>query len=163
MAFSMSRINSSWPSGAQVTDFFFLPSLVRPAATGGVAAAVGGGVETTGDSFRAFAIDLRASWKGSIADGCAMLTSGSDLTTAVGAFLKLGSFGFGFGAEKKDESDLASLTAARTTGLGSFFTAGLDDDVGVARAAFLTGGGAFRGGSFNFRFLLFESGESQKK
>ena len=38
--------------------------------------------------------------------------------------MKLGSFGLGFGAEKKDESDLAA-TAVTTVVLGSFFTVGL--------------------------------------
>lgn len=76
-----------------------------------VPADIGGGVVTIGEPFRAF-IDLSASWNGSIEDGCAILRSGSFFTGgATGAFLKLGNFGFGFGAEKKDESDFASFTA----------------------------------------------------
>jgi len=151
-------MDCNWPSGAQVTDFFFLPSLVRPVVCGGVLAEVGGGVETAGDSFRALAIDLRASWNGSIDEGCATFGSSSFFICVVGAgaFLKLGSLGFGLGAEKNEESDLASFTAV-TTGFASFFTIGLDDDA-VPTAAFFGGGMAFDGGgSLGFRFLVFES------
>ena len=77
----------------------------------------------------------------------------SVLVGAAGAFLKLGSLGFGFGAEKNDESDLASFTAV-TTGFASFFTAGREE-AGV-RANFLMGKTPLGGGSLNFRFLLFE-------
>lgn len=116
--------------------------------------AAGGGVGVAGDSFRALPIDLSASWKGSIDEGWATLGSGSFFTGA-GAFLKLGSFGFGFGAEKKEESDLKSLDAG-TVGLVSFFTTvvlavGAD---GEETATFFVGGGALAaGGSFSFRFF----------
>jgi hypothetical protein len=119
----------------------------------------GGGVDTAGDSFRDLAIDFKTSWKGSMEDGCDILGSGSFLTGAgggAGAFLKLGSFGLGFGAEKNEESDLASLTAV-AVGLASFLTLGFDDDA-EPTAGFFKGGGAFeRGGSLSFRFFPFES------
>jgi hypothetical protein len=87
------------------------------------------------------------------------LGSGSFLTGGAeggGAFLKLGSFGFGLGAEKKDESDFASFTAG-TAGFTSFLTIGLDDDA-EPTAGFFDGGGAFEGGgSLGFRFLPLES------
>jgi hypothetical protein len=153
IAFSMRRIDSSWPSAAQETDFLFLVTLVGPVAAGGVSEA-GGGVETTGEPLRAFAINLRASWKGSREEGCATLTSGSGFTGTIGAFLKLGSFGLGFGAEKNDESDLASFTAV-TTGFVSFFATGREDE--ELTAIFLIGGGGLVGGSLSFRFLPFES------
>jgi hypothetical protein len=63
------------------------------------------------------------------------------LTSAAGgggAFLKFGNFGLGLGAEKNDESDLASLTAV-TRGFTSFFTKGFADATGAATAAFLLG------------------------
>jgi hypothetical protein len=86
--------------------------------------------------------------------------SGSFLTTGRGAFLKLGNLGFGFGAEKNDESDLASLTAGMT-GFTSFLTTLEDalDTVGAEGVVdFFAGGGAFAGGgSFSFRFLFFVS------
>lgn len=120
-----------------------------------------GGVDTTGESLRAF-IDLSASWKGSIDDGCAVFVAfvpGSLLALvaeaggAGGAFLKLGSFGFGFGAEKNEKSDLASLTAVGKTGFDSFFIiTGLDEDA-MPTAGFFIGGGTFDGASLSFRFL----------
>lgn len=64
----MKRMDSSWASGTHVTDFFFLPFLAKPVC-GGVLTDVEGGVDTTGDSLRAFAIDLSASWNGSIEEG----------------------------------------------------------------------------------------------
>lgn len=73
-----------------------------------------------------------------------------------GAFLKLGSFGFGLGAEKNEESDLASLTAV-TGGFTSFLTMGFDDDA-EPTAGFFDGGSVFEGGgSLGFRFLPFGS------
>lgn len=82
--------------------------------------------------------------------------SGSFLTVA-GAFLKLGNFGLGFGAEKNDESDRESLTG-RNTGLASFFIATLEDDAAGVTATFFMGGGALAaGGSFSFRFFSFAS------
>jgi hypothetical protein len=85
------------------------------------------------------------------------LATGSFFTTGAGAFLNVGSFGFGLGAEKNDESDFASFTDV-TIGFGSFFTtAGLDGADGVT-AIFFAGGAIFEGcGSLNFRFLLFAS------
>jgi hypothetical protein len=84
------------------------------------------------------------------------------VVAAGGAFLKLGSLGFGLGAEKNDESDLASLTAV-TTGLVSFLTTtGFDDDA-VPTADFFVGGGAFEGvASLNFRFFDLTSKLSQE-
>lgn len=79
------------------------------------------------------------------------------------AFLKLGSLGFGFGAEKKEESDFDSLTddddeavadeaeEMALEGSFSFLTMGFDDE--EATACFLAGGAAFAGGSSDFRFL----------
>lgn len=110
-----------------------------------------------GDSLRALAIDFKASWKGSIEEGCAMLAAGSCFTVVGGAFLKLGSFGLGFGAEKNEESDLASLTEV-TTGLTSFLTMGAFEGAGVATATFFAGGADFDGAaSGSLRFLLLAS------
>lgn len=72
----------------------------------------------------------RASWKGLIALGCATEVSDS------GFLLKVGSFGFALGAEKNDESDLASFIAgAAGAAATTFFLAGvtlvLADDVDV--------------------------------
>lgn len=79
---------------------------------------------------------------------------------AAGAFLNVGSFGFGLGAEKKEESDLASFTEV-TTAFDSFFTAGDLDGAGGATAIFFAGGAVFVGcGSFSFRFLLLVSTKS---
>jgi hypothetical protein len=89
-------------------------------------------------------------------EGCATFGSGSFLIRGTGAFLKLGSFGLGLGAEKKEESDFASLTAV-TIGLASFLTMGLDVDAIAETATFLAGGSAFGGGSLSLRFLLFKS------
>lgn len=69
-----------------------------------------------------------------------------------GAFLKLGSFGFGFGVEKKDASVFASFTAVTT--LVSFLTVvmlGLLED---AIATFFTGGNDFVPLSLSFRFFV---------
>jgi len=86
-------------------------------------------------------------------EGCATLGSGS-FFTGTGAFLKLGSFGLGFGAEKNDESDLESLTAGVECLVSFFTTVPLD----VETAVFLAGGGAFAaGGSLSFRFLALGS------
>lgn len=83
--------------------------------------------------------------------------SGSFLTIT-GAFLKLGNFGLGFGAEKNDESDRESLTG-RDAGFASFFMVTLEDGAAGVTAAFLAGGGGLAaGGSFNFRFFSFTSG-----
>lgn len=157
---SMSLICSRRPSGAQLTDFFFFTVLVKLVVAVAVVAKVddvgwrGVGV-TEGDSLRAFAIDFKASWKGSSEDGCAMLVSGS-FFTGTGAFLKLGSFGLGFGAEKNDESDLASLIAPAFVGV-------VVDFVVCVTAAFFAGGPIFGGGSDGFLFFVFVSGDNPRK
>lgn len=126
---------------------------------------MGGGVDTAGDSLRAFIV-LRTSWNGSTDDGCA--TFSSFLTGAgAGAFLKLGSFGFGFGAEKNDESDFASLTAAvAVTGFGLSLISLVAENfvvVILAIACFFCGGrGLVLGGSLGFRFFDFESTKYRK-
>lgn len=154
----MSLTSSSWPSGAQDTVFPFFFNFDGPGIGAGVAATDGGVDAVAGDPLLAFAISFSASWNGSIADGCATCSSFFG-----GAFLNVGSFGFGLGAEKKDESDLASLTAVTTGFAPSFFTvvaAGAARDEGPAPddeiACFFSGGAAF--GSVTFRFLLFGSG-----
>lgn len=154
----MIRIDSSCSLGAQVTVFFFCPDFVKPNVVVVEELLInGGGVNIAGDSFRVFAIDLRASWNGSNEDGCAILVTGSFF--AIGAFLKLGSFGLGLGFEKNDESDLASFTEV-TTGFTSFFTTVGRDVAEEATANFLAGGAALDGGgSFSFRFLFFVSVE----
>jgi len=150
---SMILICSRRPSGAQLTDFFFFP--VFPAGTvivvtgGGGVGRVGAGV-TDGDSLRPFAIDFRASWKGSREEGWAMFVSGS-FFTGTGAFLKLGSFGLGFGVEKNDESDFASLTAPAFVAAVEILT------VAGVTAVFFAGGPDFGGGSDDFLFFVFGS------
>jgi hypothetical protein len=95
-------------------------------------------------------------------DGWAILTTAS-FTVGTGAFLKVGSFGFGLGAEKNEESDLASFTEV-TTVLGSFFTATAFEGADGATATFFVGGAVFEGvGSLSFRFLLFVSIKSYFK
>jgi len=65
--------------------------------------------------------------------------------------LKLGSFGLGFGVEKNDESDFASLTAP------AFVTTIVVLVVVGVTAVFLAGGPGFGGGSDDFLFFAFES------
>lgn len=111
----------------------------------------------TGESLRALAIDFKASWKGSIEDGWAMLAAGSCFTVVGGAFLKLGNLGLGFGAEKNEESDFASFTEV-TTGLTSFLTTGAFEGASDVTATFFVGGANFEGAvSGSFRFLLLVS------
>lgn len=156
----MSLIISSLPSGAHVTVFFCLPDVtVLVDATGANEGCAGGGVAVAGESLRPFAIDLSASSNGFIEEGCAMFGSGSFLTGAGGAFLKLGNFGLGFGAEKKEESDFASFTSL-TTFLASFFTTTGFPDEGPAvdSAVFFIGGAVFDDEASAFRFLPFVSG-----
>ena len=158
MARSMSFIRSSSPSGAQVTRLRGLPLAVRldDATSGG--AVVGGGGAVAGESLRAFAIDFNASSNGLNDDGCATFGSGSFFAGGGGAFLKLGSFGFGFGPEKNEESDFASLTSL-TTAFASFLTAtGFVEVVEVETAAFFEGGTDFTDALSAFRFLPFASG-----
>jgi hypothetical protein len=79
-----------------------------------------------------------------------------------GAFLKLGNLGLGFGAEKNDESDLASLTAvAEATdfalSLVSLTPMAFVVVVVFPIACFFNGGSGFTGGSLGLRFFDFES------
>lgn len=77
------------------------------------------------------------------------------------AFLKLGSLGLGLGAEKKEESDLDSLSDALfvetdVDDFGSFLGADLDDDEEEdegAMACFFAGGADFDASGSDFRFL----------
>jgi len=82
--------------------------------------------------------------------------------TGTDAFLKEGSFALGFGAEKKDESALASLTACEgalvvviDVNPGSFFTptVGFVDDAVPTAAFFNACGGLLDTGSASFRFF----------
>lgn len=147
----MILIRSSLPSGAQVTDFF-LPSFFSsftPTETLDGVALVGGGVDVAGDSVRGFR-DFMMSSKGLNDDGCATFESASFLTCTA-AFLKSGSFGFGFAAEKKDESVFASL-------IGCLLEGFLSEVVLVevtTTVLFLTAGAPFGGcgGSSALRFL----------
>ena len=70
----------------------------------------------------------------------------------MGAFLKLGSFGLGFGVEKNDESDFASLTALALVAAVVILTAA---DV---TAVLFAGGPGLGGGSDGFLFFVFGSG-----
>jgi len=152
MAGSISRISTNLSSDLNTTRFFFFPGKLAVVG-GGVAFASGPGTGV-GDE-RAFVIAARASLKGSTADGWATLGSASFF---IGAFLKLGSFGFGFGAEKNDESDLASLTAGE--GLtGSLLTAtGFAGPTAVFdRASFFAGGAVLGVASSSLRFFALES------
>lgn len=159
---SMSLICSSFPSGAQVTDLLGFPFLVNPdgpaaTVTAVEGPAVGGGTDGGGVADAPVeANDLSTSSNGLNDDGCAMFGSGSFLTEAVGGgtfFLKLGiSFLVGFGFEKNDESDFASLTTA----FASFLTAAALGVVAVApgTAAFFAGGAPFAGAPSARLFLV---------
>lgn len=162
----MNLTDSRTPSGAQETDFFFFPSFERPGGIcGGVAALTGGGVETDGESLRALPSDFNTSWNGSIDDGWAILSSDSFFTaTGAGAFLKLGSFGLGLGAEKNEESDLASLTAGATAVFAASFFFGtgfVEED--VPRAGFFVGTGTLGGTSTSLRFLDLASEKRERR
>ncbi len=157
----MSLTSSSCPSGAHETDFFFFKGFVgsvEEVCRKG-AEDPGGGVEVAGESFLGF-IDLTISRNGSYEDGCATLGSSSFLTGA-GAFLKLGKGRFGLGAEKKDESDLASLTSFTVAAVfPSRLTAvTFVDEPEATIGAFLVDGAPFckAGESSAFRFLLLMS------
>ena len=65
--------------------------------------------------------------------------------------MKLGSLGLGFGVEKNDESDFASLTAP------AFVAAVVVLTVEGVTAVFFIGGPDFGGGSDGFLFFVFES------
>jgi hypothetical protein len=174
-ALSMSFTNSSCPSGAHVTDFFFLSNLAPTATAGDTASVLLDVPEAVGDGLRALAISFRASWNASVDDGCATFAGGSffavvGAVTPAGAFLKLGSFGFCLGAEKKDESDFdsfivvvviviaAAATAVVVDGLPSFLTTteGRNDDV-TDTALFFAGGPGLDKASGSLRFFCFAS------
>lgn len=137
---------------------FILTVVVGNPVTFDVGCVVDNGVivAVTG-SFRTLAIDFRASSKGFNADGWAIFCSGSLRATGVGAFLKLGSFGLGLGAEKKDESDLTSLTSLAVAAFTSFLTTVTFDDGPADVAAFLAGGTVLDAGASALRFLLLPS------
>ena len=167
----MSFTNSSCPSGAHVTDFFFLSGLASANATEDASAllpdVLGAGAD--GDGLRAL-MSFRASWNASVDEGCATFAGSSFFIIAaavapVGAFLKLGNFAFCLGAEKKDESDFDSFTAAATPVTvvteGSFpsfltTTEGRDDDA-ADTALFFAGGPTLGGTSGSLRFFCFTS------
>ncbi len=164
----MSFTNSSCPSGAHVTDFFFLSGLVPASTTGGVVLVLLDILGATGDGFRALAMSFNASWNASVDEGWATFAGVSflvavDAVGPVGAFLKLGSFGFCLGAEKNDESDFESFTVAAPAavvvdGLPSFLTTTEGRDVGAGdTAVFFAGGPALDGASGNLRFFCFAS------
>ena len=121
----------------------------------------GGGVAVDGESFRVF-IDFTISRNGSSDDGCATLGSGSFLIAS--DFLKLGKGFFGFGAEKKEESDLAVV--ASFTALwdfdASFFTtdAGFAEDTTAAFFAEAALDVAIDASSSAFRFFARASVDS---
>ena len=145
-------------SGAQVTDFFFSPYFERLFVCEAVN--TGGGVDVAGDSLRVFIV-LSTSWKGSTDDGCATFSS-FFTGTRTGAFLKLGNFGLGFGVEKNDESDFASLTAVTETigfalSFMSLMTTAFTVIAEFERACFFWGGCGFVESSPGFRFFSFES------
>ena len=71
--------------------------------------------------------------------------------------MKLGSFGLGFGVEKNDESDFASLTAPAFVVVVEILT------VAGVTAVFFAGGPGFEGGSDDFLFFVFGSGTSDNQ
>lgn len=150
---------SSEPSGAQVTDFF-LPSFRFESAgpEAAVVADVGGGVAVAGESLRGLT-DLRISSNGLYDDGCATLGSGSFFTAAEGAFLKSGSLGFGFEAEKNDVSVFASFTEGFPETILFVVIVVFDDDATVVTEPFFASGAPLLigGGSSALRFLLLTS------
>lgn len=168
-ALSMSFTNSSCPSGAHVTDFFFLSGVAPANTTEGAVALLVDVLGADGDGLRAL-MSFKASWKASVDEGCATFAGVSFLTVDVvgppGAFLKLGNFGFCLGAEKKDESDFDSLTVAAVAiavdGFPSFLTTteGRDDDV-ADTALFFTGGPTLDEASGSLRFFGFASIQSR--
>ena len=171
-ALSMSFTNSSCPSGAHVTDFFFLRGLVLASTKGGVAVVLLDILGATGDGFRALAISFNASWNASVDEGWATFAGVSflvatDVVGPVGAFLKLGNFGFCLGAEKNDESDFESFTvvavaATVVDSLPSFLTTTEGRDVDADdMALFFVGGPALDGASGNLRFFGFASTRHQ--
>ena len=171
-ALSMSFTNSSCPSGAHVTDFFFLTGLASANTAEGVVMVLPDILGAAGDGFRALAMSFNASWNASVDEGWATFAGVSfliamDAVGPLGAFLKLGNFGFCLGAEKNDESDFESFTVAATApvvveSLPSFLTTteGRDVDAGDT-ALFFVGGPALDGASGNLRFFGFASTRDQ--
>jgi hypothetical protein len=168
----MSFTNSSCPSGAHVTDFFFLSGLASASTAEGVTVVLPDILGATGDGFRALAMSFNASWNASVDEGWATFAGVSFLVAMgavgpVGAFLKLGNFGFCFGAEKNDESDLESFTVVAATAdvvdsLPSFLTTTGGRDVDACdMALFFVGGPALDGASGNLRFFGFASTRHQ--
>jgi hypothetical protein len=167
----MSFTNSSCPSGAHVTDFFFLSGLAPANTEEDANALLLDVLGADGDGLRAL-MSFRASWNASVDEGCATFARGSfvatDAAVPMGAFLKLGNFGFCLGAEKKEESDFDSFTVAAAVdvvvdGFPSFLTIteGRDDDAAVT-ALFFAGGPALDGTSGSLRFFCFASTRDKK-
>lgn len=104
-------------------------------------------------------MDLRASWNGSKLEGCETLlfafAVGSSFFTVAraGAFLNEGSFALDLGAEKNDESALASFTETASAFASFLTTIGFVDAV-VPTAAFLVGAAGFVLESAAFRFFV---------
>lgn len=164
MALSISLIASSLLSGAHVTNFRFRTDLAnedcRPLSE---TVEWDGGVETAGDSRFCTFMDLSASSNGLKLLGCETLLELLELDSSLrrrggtAAFLKEGSLALGLGAEKKDESALASFTAGATAALASFLTTtGLVEEE-VPTAAFLTGAAALLAVLNSFALRFFES------
>lgn len=166
-ALSMSFTNSSCPSGAHVTDFFFLSGLAPANTEEDANTLLLGTLGADGDGLRAL-MSFRASWNASVDEGCATFGGGSFVAGGVaiptGAFLKLGNFGFCFGAEKKEESDFDSFTVAAAVAVAvaddfpSFLTIteGREDDA-ADTALFFAGGPTLDGTSGSLRFFCFAS------
>ena len=158
----MSFTNSSCPSGAHVTDFFFLSGLAPVNTEEDASALLLDVLGADGDGLRAL-MSFRASWNASVDEGRATFAGGSFFVTAgavvpTGAFLKVGNFGFCLGAEKNEESDFDSFTAVAAVGFPSFLTIteGRDDDV-ADTALFFAGGPSLDGLSGSLRFFCFVS------
>jgi hypothetical protein len=168
----MSFTNSSRPSGAHVTDFFFLTGPAPANTAEGAIVVLPDIFGATGDGFRALAMSFKASWNASVDEGWATFAGVSfliemDAVGPLGAFLKLGNFGFCLGAEKNDESDFESFTVAPAApvvaeSLPSFLTTteGRDVDAGDT-ALFFVGGPALDEASGNLRFFGFASTRDQ--
>jgi hypothetical protein len=172
----MSFTNSSCPSGAHVTDFFFLSSLAPTDTAEDTVSVLLDVLGAAGDGLRALAMSFRASWNASVDEGCATFAGGSffmvvGAVAPAGAFLKLGNFGFCLGAEKNEESDFdsfiiaaAAATAVVVDGLPSFLTTteGRDEDA-TDTALFFAGGPGLDGASGSLRFFCFASAQGSNK
>lgn len=173
-ALSMSFTNSSCPSGAHDTVFFFLRGFAPANIVDDADALLVDILGADGDDLRAL-MSFRASWKASVDEGCATFAGGSffivaGVTGPLGAFLKLGNFGFCLGAEKKDESDFDSFTIVAAAiadvvvdGFPSFLTTtdGRDDDT-ADTALFFAGGPTLDVTSGSLRFFGFASSRDPK-